>query len=251
MSFINKVVLVTGANSAIGEAVCLHFAKFSARLSLVAKDPVKLKQVAAECEKISRLKVLTIASDLSTHEEAQKAIDSTKHEFGRLDIIINCTGIYKHVNILDADLIKVFDDVLTANLRSVVSVINCAAPMLTESKGSIINISTCVYGALNSVPYNTFVGALNHLTASVALDLAPTGIRVNSISPGVKSNTLDAVSDQGESEAFSFADNTPLGKNVKSEDVVELVVYLASDKARSMTGGNYPVDAGLTFYGVA
>lgn len=246
MSFINKVILVTGATSAIGEAVCVHFAKLSARLSLVAKDAVKLKQIAAECEKISRLKVLTTVTDLSTDDEVKKTIDNTKHEFGRLDIIINCTGVYKDVNILDTDLIKVFDDVLTANLRSVVSVINCATPMLTESKGSIINISTCVYGALNSVPYNTFVGALNHFTASVALELASAGIRVNSISPGVKTNTLDAVIDQGESEAFSFGGSTPLGKNVKREDVVELVAYLASDKARAMTGGIYPVDGGLS-----
>lgn len=250
MSFINKVVLVSGAGSGIGKAISLHFAKLSARLSLIDKDSENLKKTAVECERLSRAKVLITVADLREDEDVKKAVHNTKHSFGRIDIVINCAGIYKPGHILQPDLIEVFDEVMATNLRSVVCITNYVTSALTETKGCIINISsaTCVLGAFKSIPYISSVAALNHFTASVALDLAAQGIRVNSISPGVvKTNIMkNAGFDEKVSDTFwNEVSSAPMIRIVKSEDIAELAAFLASDKARAMTGGIYSIDAGL------
>lgn len=251
MSFLNKVVIVTGAGSGIGEAISYHFAKYAARLSLVDKDKDNLTKSAEECERLSRAKVLTTVADLRNDQHVLKVIKTTKDEFGRIDIVINCAGVYKPASILDSNLIEVFDEVMTTNLRSIVYLTNCVSRELAETQGNIINISSaaCSLGATISVPYQTSIGALDHFTTSAAVDLAPKGIRVNSISPGVvKTNILNnAGVGQEVSEAFwNQATSTPLSRLVKTADVAEFAVFLASDKARAMTGCNYSIDAGST-----
>lgn len=250
MSFINKVVLVTGAGSGIGETISYHFAKYAARLSLADKDANNLMKTAEECERLSKAKVLTTVADLRNDQDVLKVVQNTKNHYGRIDVVINCAGVYKPASILDPKLIEVFDDVMTTNLRSIVYLTNCVARELEETKGNIINISSAAFslGGSRSVPYETSIAALDHFTTCVALDLAAKGIRVNSISPGVvKTNILDnAGVDKEKSEAFwNGATSAPLSRLVKTEDVAEFVVFLASDKAKAMTGCNYPIDAGL------
>lgn len=250
MSFINKVVLVTGASSGIGEAISLHLAKLSARLSLVDINAESLRKNADICEQITRVKVLVTVADLSKDGDIKKAVDNTIKEFGRIDVVINCAGIYKPGSILDTDLIEVFDNVLATNLRSVVYITNLTAPKLAETKGCIINISsiTSAIGASQSIPYSAAIAALNHFTSSVALELAPKGVRVNSILPGiVKTNILEnsGMSEEETDEYWNKASSTPLSRIVKCEEVAELAAFLASDKARAMTGSSYRIDAGL------
>ncbi|XP_047024928.1 oxidoreductase UcpA-like [Helicoverpa zea] len=247
MSFINKVVLVTGAGSGIGEAICLHFAKLSARLSLVDKDAGNLKKTAEICEKLSRAKVLTTVADLRIDTQVKEAVENTKKQFGKIDVVINCAGIYKPASIFDANLIEVYDDILSSNLRSIVSMTNCVAEELAKTNGNIINVSS-VSGAFKCALYKASAGALDHFTASVALELASKGVRINSIAPGVVKTSIlaNAGVDQEEREAlWNEASSSPLNKLVKTEDVVELAAFLASDKAKAMTGCTYPVDAGL------
>ncbi|CAH1636420.1 unnamed protein product [Spodoptera littoralis] len=250
MSFLNKVVLVTGAGSGIGQAVSLQFAKYTARLSLVDKDEENLKKTGALCQKLIRAKVLTTVAELREEEDIKKAVANTKAEFGRIDIVVNCAGIYRPTSIFDSNLVELFDDVMATNLRSVVFLINCVANDLVETKGNIINITGEMrsLGAFKGIAYQTTIAALEHFTTSIALELAPKGVRVNSISPGVvKTNILDSAGvNSEESEAFwSKASSAPLNKLVKTEDIAEFVTFLASDKARAMTGCTYSIDAGL------
>ncbi|KAF9423507.1 hypothetical protein HW555_001062 [Spodoptera exigua] len=250
MSFINKVVLVTGAGSGIGQAISLQFAKYTARLSLVDKDEANLKKTGEQCQKLIRAKVLTTVAELRQEDDIKKAVANTKAEFGRIDIVVNCAGIYKPTSIFDSNLVELFDDVMASNLRSVVFLISCVVDELAETKGNIINITGQMraLGAFKGIAYQTVIAALEHLTTSLASDLAPKGVRVNSISPGVvKTNILEnAGVKPEESEAFwNEASSSPLNKLVKTEDVAEFVTFLASDKARAMTGCTYSIDAGL------
>ncbi|KAH9627681.1 hypothetical protein HF086_016835 [Spodoptera exigua] len=250
MSFINKVVLVTGAGSGIGQAISLQFAKYTARLSLVDKDEANLKKTGEQCQKLIRAKVLTTVAELRQEDDIKKAVANTKAEFGRIDIVVNCAGIYKPTSIFDSNLVELFDDVMASNLRSVVFLISCVVDELAETKGNIINITGQMraLGAFKGIAYQTVIAALEHLTTSLASDLAPKGVRVNSISPGVvKTNILEnAGVKPEESEAFwNEASSYPLNKLVKTEDVAEFVTFLASDKARAMTGCTYSIDAGL------
>lgn len=250
MSFLNKVVLVTGASSGIGQAVSLQFAKYKARLSLVDKDEVNLKKTGEQCQKLIRAKVLITVAELRQEDDIKKAIANTKAEFGRIDIVVNCAGIYRPTSIFDSNLIEQFDDVMATNLRSVVFLINSVVNDLAETKGNIINITgeMRALGAFKGIAYQTTIAALEHFTTSIALDLAPKGVRVNSISPGVvKTNILEnAGVNPEESEAFwNTASSAPLNKLVKTEDVAEFVIFLASDKAKAMTGSTYSIDAGL------
>ncbi|XP_075975608.1 putative oxidoreductase YxbG [Anticarsia gemmatalis] len=249
MSFINKVVLVTGAGSGIGEAIAIHFAKLSARLSLVDIDAENLRKTADVCEQISRVKVLTTVADLCKDNDVKQAVDDTVKEFGRIDVVISCAGIYKPGSVLDSDLIEVFDHVMATNLRSVVCLTNLTAPLLEETKGCIVNISssTSIPCAIQSIPYSAAIAALNHFTTSIALDLSSKGVRVNSILPGiVKTNILQnsGMNDE-ETEEFYNKASTPLKRILQCDEIAELAAFLASDKARAMTGGSYQIDAGL------
>ncbi|XP_022836409.1 uncharacterized protein LOC111363785, partial [Spodoptera litura] len=109
--FSNKVVLVTGASSGIGESTALLFAKLGAKLSLVGRNEANLRAVAAECEKQKGVKPLAIVADLGTDEGIQKTAKETLAHFKRLDVLVNNAAIGARTSILHETDMKIFDDV--------------------------------------------------------------------------------------------------------------------------------------------
>lgn len=255
MPFMNKVVLVTGAGSGIGEAIAKHFAKLSARLSLVDINKENLKKTAEACEKLSRTRVFTTVADLANDDHVKKFISNTAAEYGRIDVVINCVGIFGTKNILDSDLFDEFDRILNVNLRSIVCLTNAAASELAKTKGSIINISsTASTLAGNSLAYNVSKSALCHFTRCIALDFAKKDVRVNLITPGVVKTNILVNAGYNEDEAEGIWNKAPsfsaLNKTVKAEEIAEVAAYLASEKAAGITGVDYKVDSGMSLIGV-
>ncbi|CAG4968039.1 unnamed protein product [Parnassius apollo] len=246
MSFVDKVVLVTGASSGIGAATAILFAKEGANVTLVGRNEVKLKNVVEQCEKYGK-KHLLIKADISNDEEAVNVIKKTIDTFGKLDILVNNAGICRFTSILDENLMKVYDETLNTNLRAHVYITNLAAPHLIKTKGSIVNISSTAGSSISmssrTLPYFISKAALDQFSRGVALELAQYGVRVNTISPGpVRTDIFENAN--APITVDSFQKMTALNRVAEPEEIAELILYLSGDKAKSITGSNYVSDNG-------
>ncbi len=243
MDFKNKTVIVTGASSGIGEATVKAFLEKQANVLMVARSEDKLKQLSDGV--YSRY----LALDLTDEKAAEKIIGEATIEWERIDIIVNAAGILQTGSIMNTSL-KDFDYMMNINLRSVFSIMQTAIPFLKETKGNVVNVSSVVglRAFPNILSYCVSKAALDHLTRCSALELAPLGIRVNAVNPGVIETNLHKSSGMDERSYERFLEHSktthPLGRVGEPEEVAELILFLASDKAGWITGETVSIDGG-------
>ncbi|KAH9641643.1 hypothetical protein HF086_009989 [Spodoptera exigua] len=247
--FANKVVLVTGGSSGIGAAAVEAFAKEGASVAFVGRNEAKLKEVASRCQQHGA-KFLVIKADVSKDEEAKTIVQQTIDKFGKLDVLVNNAGILRHGTVLEPNLIDNFDEIMKTNLRPVVLVTNLAVPHLIASKGSVVNVSSILSTWIKlpgMISYAMSKAAMDHFTRGAATELASYGVRVNSVNPGPVTTDIrqNANMPTELSEENVVEKATALGKAAESEEVADIILYLASDKARSVTGSCYIMDNGM------
>ncbi|CAH2092966.1 unnamed protein product [Euphydryas editha] len=249
MDFEDKVVIVTGGSSGIGAACALSFAKLSAKLTIVGRNVEKLKQVHDLCEEASGKKPLIIVADISKEEDNIRIIQETIDFYGKIDVLVNNAGMLLMAGLMDN--ISNYDRISATNVRGPYFLTQLAVPYLIETKGNIVNVSSVVSSVPipNMMPYCMSKAALDMLTKCAAMELASKGVRVNSVNPGpVATNlfkTAGATEDQNKIMFDVMAAATPLKKMAMSEDIANIVVFLASDRASCITGSNHIVDCGL------
>lgn len=247
MNFNNKVVLVTGGSAGIGAATAEQFAKAGASVVIVGRNEAGLKAVAKCCEK-HNTDILTIKADVANDAEAKTIIKKTIEKFGKLDVLVNNAAILKITTLTSADVMQTYDEVLNINLRAVILLTSLAAPYLAKTKGNIVNISSILaktYAQSSQLMmYCVSKAALNHFTRGAALELAASGVRVNIVSPGpVRTNMLQGlVTDKIWDENPNA---TPLRRVSEPEEVADVIMFLASEKAKGVTGSEYSIDNGL------
>ncbi|CAH0579146.1 unnamed protein product [Chrysodeixis includens] len=246
MSFNDKVVIVTGSSSGIGAAIAIKLAEHGAKVVLVGRNQKKLDQVARKCNN-----PLVITAEVTKQEDVKRIINDTVKHFGKLDILINNAGISNPSSILDDNAIETFKQTMATNLNAVVHLTHLAAPHIIKTKGNIINISSIAsmrVTAFLGFAYNTSKAAVDHFTRSVASELASSGVRVNSVNPGpVKTDIVENMGKtKVEEEAFWAGVKTQTGLNRVSdpEEIADLVLFLASDKAKGITGSAFVSDNG-------
>ncbi|KAF9418384.1 hypothetical protein HW555_004814 [Spodoptera exigua] len=199
------------------------------------------------------VKPLAIVADLGTDEGVQKIAKETLDHFKRLDVLVNNAGISVRTCIQLADM-ATFDEVFNVNVRGVYHLTKLLVPALIEAGGNIVNVSSisATVVAVGSLPYGMAKAALDHFTRLVALELAPKGVRVNAVSPGVTvSNIVKRITgyteDQYQSWLSSVAPTIPMGEVCQGSDIAQMIVHLASDNSRLVTGTVVPVDGGMRF----
>nr|AAF70499.1 3-dehydroecdysone 3alpha-reductase [Spodoptera littoralis] len=245
--FANKVVLVTGGSSGIGAATVEAFVKEGASVAFVGRNQAKLKEVESRCQQHGA-NILAIKADVSKDEEAKIIVQQTVDKFGKLDVLVNNAGILRFASVLEPTLIQTFDETMNTNLRPVVLITSLAIPHLIATKGSIVNVSS-ILSTIVRIPgimsYSVSKAAMDHFTKLAALELAPSGVRVNSVNPGPVLTDIAAGSGFSPDLLEDTGAHTPLGKAAQSEEIADMIVYLASDKAKSVTGSCYIMDNGL------
>ncbi|KAF2358892.1 Short-chain dehydrogenase/reductase SDR, partial [Trinorchestia longiramus] len=184
----NKVALVTGASSGIGKGCAVSFAAEGASVAITGRNEAALQETADECYK-SGLKpeqVFKFVGDLSKEEDCKRLVDDTIKHFGRLDILVNSAGILVSGGIETLPL-EQFDRQMDINVRSLYQMMQLTLPHLLQVKGNIVNVSsvTGLRSFPNLVAYNASKAAVDHITRSVALEVAGRGVRVNAVNPGV------------------------------------------------------------------
>ncbi|HHL3237533.1 TPA: glucose 1-dehydrogenase [Klebsiella variicola] len=243
----NKVAIVTGASKGIGAGIARKLAEEGAAVV------VNYVSDKAGAEAIVNLivahggKAIAVCSDVTSSDQSRELVDAAIIAFGRLDILVNNSGVYAFAAIEDVTeehYRRLFDVNVLGTLLST----NAAVPHLGAG-ASIINISstaTDVRGP-NSAVYTGTKGAVNAITGVLARELAPRGIRVNAVSPGyiVTEGTCTAGITGSEIES-SFVAQTPLGRPGQPDDVADVVAFLASEEARWVTGEVIRASGGIS-----
>lgn len=235
-----KIAIVTGAYSGLGKAIAEMFLKEGAKVVLSdVKEIIDLKSNQARFFK----------TDVSKAVEVKSLIDYTVREFGGLDILVNNAGIGLTGEIASMED-EMWEKVISINLNGVFYGLRAAAVYMKNNKikGSIINMASILgkVGFRGAGAYCAAKGGVNQLTRTAALELAPVGIRVNSIAPGFIKTEMTKGIQEDEASNNMIKNSTPLGYMGDSEDIAFAAVYLASDESKYVTGSVLYVDGGWT-----
>lgn len=243
-----KVVIVTGASSGIGRATAKLFAKNKAKVIAVGRNEKELSSLRDEIQKKNGF-VKTVFADLKEISQIDRLVTDTFEQFKQIDILVNAAGIIANGSVENTELAD-WDKMMNINLRSVFYIMQKCVPHLIESKGNIVNVSsvTGTRAFPNVLAYCVSKAGIDQLTRCSALELAPKGVRVNAVNPGVVITNLHKRSGMDEEKYTQFLEHSktthPLGRAGKPEEVSELIYFLASDKAEWITGATYEIDGG-------
>ncbi len=246
--FAGKSVFVTGATSGIGRAVAIRFAESGAQVAAVGRNESALAELVRESED-SDGKVWTRAADVTNHEQMEATVAEAIKKFERLDVLVNAAGHISSGTIEDTSL-AAWDAMMNVNLRAAFFLMQLCAPHLIKTQGSIVNISSVT--GLRSFPgvlaYCVSKAGVDQLTRCAALELAPKGVRVNAVNPGVVITEIHKRGGMTNEAYEKFLEHSrtthPLGRVGEPSEIAELVVYLASEKAAWITGATYSIDGG-------
>jgi 3-oxoacyl-[acyl-carrier protein] reductase len=242
-----KIAIVTGAGSGFGAAIARAYAGAGAKVVLADLRLQAAQSVAAE---LGSDNTLAVTCDVSRAADVQAMVRQCVERFGVPDVVVNNAGTtHKNQSMLEVDE-ATFDRVFNVNVKSIYHMARAVVPLMKERKeGVILNIGSV--GGIRPRPgltwYNSSKGAVSVMTKSMAVELAPDGIRVNLIAPVMAATGLlqdfMGVVDTAENRA-RFIATIPLGRMCDPVDVANVALFLASPQARFLTGVEMPVDGG-------
>lgn len=248
MSFTGKVVIITGASSGIGAGAAIHLSKLGAKLVLTGRNEENLKKTVEKCKG----ETLALVSDVNSEGDREKVVNETIKKFGQIDVLVNNAGIGQVGDILTLSMTD-FDNVMNTNVRSVFHLTQLAAPHLIKTKGNIVNVSSVAGIRANPgfISYCISKAAVDHFTRCLALELAPQGVRVNSINPAMIKTEFHKRLGMDEAKYQAYVGRASglhaLGRIGTVEETAHAIAFLASDKDSSfITGTILPVDGGKT-----
>ena len=248
MLFRDKTIIVTGATSGIGRATAAAFGREGAALVLVGRDEAALTAAAGEVRAAGAAAV-TCTADLTAADAPGRIVRTAMDAFHRLDVLVNAAGIIASAP-LETTTDELWDSMMAINARAPFRLMREALPHLKQTRGSIVNVSSV--NGLRSFPgvlaYCTSKAAVDHLTRCAAIELAPLGVRVNAVNPGVTVTNLHRRSGMGDEQYAAFLERSktthPLGRPGEAAEIADLILFLASDRAGWMTGETIPIDGG-------
>lgn len=245
--FEGKRALVTGASSGIGECIAKALAEAGAMVAITGRRAQPLAAVAAEIQEAGG-GCVGIPGDVRDEQHAAEAVAKTVDSFGGLDILVNNAGVIGAGPLAETTT-EEWDRIVDIDMKGPFLFARAAIPHLKASKGAIVNVSSVAgtrpYPGIG--PYCVAKAGLDRFTEVLALELAPDGVRVNAINPGVvKTNLHKATDTVPDYDAFlaRSEETHPLGFYGSPQDAADLVLFLASDRARWITGGLIPLDGG-------
>jgi NAD(P)-dependent dehydrogenase (short-subunit alcohol dehydrogenase family) len=248
MGFKGSVVIVTGASSGIGKAAATAFAREGASVVAVARDEGALSAVVDGIT-ASGGEALVCARDVTAAGSGDAVVRAALERFGHLDALVNAAGIIAMGSVDQTDDV-LWDRVMALNVNAPFRLMRAAIPALKERKGAIVNVSSVngrrVFPGLAA--YNVSKAAVDHLTRCAAIELAASGVRVNAVNPGVTVTNLHRRGGMGEDQYGAFLNRAkethPLGRPGQPEEVADLILFLASERASFITGETIAVDGG-------
>ncbi|XP_043284304.1 L-xylulose reductase [Venturia canescens] len=239
IDFSNKRILVTGANKGIGRAIALRLSKYGGKVIGMGKTRETLDDLVKEDPTIE-----TVCVDIADWDATRKAVKSVLP----VDLLVNNAGVACLAPFLDITKDQ-FDLTFDVNVRAIFNVSQVIAADMIRRKvdGRIVNLSSqAAHAALKDhSAYCASKGAVDMITKTLALELGPHGIRVNSVNPTVVLTAMGRLGWSDPAKARTMLDKIPLGRFAEVEEVVDAVVYLLSDRSSMISGVHLPVDGGF------
>lgn len=244
MRFKDKVVLISGGGTGIGLGTARLFAEEGAHVVITGRREDKLKaacgQVGDACS--------YVVGDVTKQEDCADMVAETVRLHGKLDVLVNNAGVIGNGGVTDTTP-EEFNRIMQPNVYGVYNLTHAAVGELIKSKGAIVNVSSVTgtrpYG--NLLAYCASKAAVSMMTQTMALELAPQGVRVNAVEPGVVRSELHRITNAvPDYDAFleRSGQTHPLGRHGNPEDIAAAIAFLASDKADWITGECMKVDGG-------
>lgn len=241
-----KLALVTGAGRGLGAAIAEGLARHGARLVLADVDAESAAARAAEL-KAAGFFADAHALDVTDRAAVQLLADAILKREGGLDVLINNAGVAGRASFGDPEGPAVWDQILAVNLGGAFNVAHAFTPALKAARGNVVNLcSVAGFVAGGSASgYVVSKGAIRSLTQVMARDLAPHGVRVNAVAPGIMQSEMATAQLNRPGGADWFLDRVPMKRIGESDEIIGPVVFLASSLASYVTGAILPVDGGF------
>jgi len=243
-----QTVIVTGASSGIGRATALRFARDGAAVLAVGRKQQALDEVARTIVQ-EKGRCETFVADVVTPEAPAAIVEAVERIFGGLTVLVNAAGIIASGTI-ETTTDVAWDEMLDVNLRAPFRLMRAAVPLLARTRGTIVNVSSVT--GTRSFPgvlaYCVSKSGVDQLTRCAALELAPKGVRVNAVNPGVVVTNLHRRSGMADDHYAAFLERSkathPMGRPGSPEEIADLIYFLASPSAGWITGETIAIDGG-------
>ncbi|HEY1149817.1 MAG TPA: glucose 1-dehydrogenase [Pseudoduganella sp.] len=250
--FLNKVAIITGGSSGIGKEVAQRLAEAGAQVVIGGRDAARLEQAANDIDP-SGERVRILAGDIALPSTAQALVDLAVREFCGVDILFNNAGVFRPKPFLEVD-VQEYDWFLDTILKGKFFMAQAAAKAMQKRGGGVIVQTGSFWanqavGATPAAAYSAANAGVHALTRNLAIELAPSKIRINTVAPAVVETPIfGTFMDPAHVKNVlpTFNAFHPLGRNGQPSDIADAVLFLASDEASWITGAVLPVDGGAS-----
>jgi NAD(P)-dependent dehydrogenase (short-subunit alcohol dehydrogenase family) len=242
----NNIALITGGSLGIGRAIALRFAREGAKVAISGRNRASLEEAAGMIREQGG-EVLTLESDVQDQDQVNRKIDQILDKWGRIDVLVHNAGINNPTPFLEITA-EEWDRHININLKGafLVSQRVCKEMTKQQQKGSVILMSSVngLAAEADLAHYNASKGGLNMLAMSMALELAPLSIRVNSLCPGFIETRLTKPVIDNAPAIQEYLRTIPMGRVGQPDEVADVALFLASEESRYITGHCMVVDGG-------
>ena len=242
--YMSKTAIITGASKGIGAATAILFAQKGYNVVINYNNSYESASLLSRSLQSNGFSVTPIKANVANRLEAELLIKETLYKYGSVDVIVNNAGIAFEGLITETDEID-FDRIIDTNLKGTFNCCKAAAQVMVNQKsGKIINVSSMwgQVGASCEVAYSASKAGVIGLTKALAKELAPCGITVNSVAPGIVETSMNA--NLTIEELTNFVETIPLGRMGTAEEIAQTIFFLASDSADYITGQVIGINGG-------
>uniref|UniRef100_A0A914PNT0 Uncharacterized protein n=1 Tax=Panagrolaimus davidi TaxID=227884 RepID=A0A914PNT0_9BILA len=253
LDFSDKVVIISGSSSGIGQAAAVLFSRLGASVTIHGRSEERLKNTLNLIlgNGVPQNRVLIVKGSITDSDVQKALIEKSVQKFGKIDVLVNNAGSICETG---QRTMEEFDACINLTLKVPIAITELAIPYLEKTKGCIVNVSSI--SSMQTFPNLPFDGiakaGLDHFTRNYAAILAPKGIRINNVNPGMTDTPALSQMCETPEETKQMTDfyisQIPLGRPAKPEEMAQFLAFVTSDKASYMTGQNVVVDGGAMIH---